>query len=160
MLLEETPAASSKPSPLTIFVQNRAYILPRKTLAGATLCEGKAEILNLILHRRIMAKLRYLLDKGELKAETAQAKAEELCAEDLRLSDACRAFGEDPVMAEALAIAREHITTQLAKENLPAPKHLDEHAKALIDAMPQILDRARLRLEARYRAAQQALGAL
>jgi hypothetical protein len=63
----------------------------------------------------------------------------------------------DPVMEEALAIAREMIIGRMAEEGLPPPRGINTHARALVDAMPEIQDRARFRIEARYRAAAEAI---
>lgn len=143
----------------TVFIDGLALSLPRKTFAPSPQTEADAEVLDLILHRRVVAKLRWLLQRGEVSREELQAKAIELCKIPLSpysTLDDCD--GEDPILTEALSIARELIVSRMAAEGLPPPKGLDVHAKALVDAMPAIHEQARQRVEARFRAATEVLG--
>jgi hypothetical protein len=142
-------------------IDNRPFNLSLKLKAGDILEEAEAEFLNKILHRRVLAKLRRHLSRGELDPQTLQQKGEELCALGLReiqTTDDDDDFDEDPIMTEAMNIAREIITAQMAKEGLPPPKGIDNHAKALVDGAPHIIEAARARIEARYKAAIAALG--
>jgi hypothetical protein len=50
-------------------------------------------------------------------------------------------------------MARDLIVQRMAQQGLPPPKGLDEHAKALVKGLPELQERARLRIEARYKAA-------
>lgn len=145
----------------TIFIEGTAVALPYREgeMEGDPMQEYQAIILDTILHRRVKARLRWLLDRGEIFAEGIQAKALELCSQPLKpyatLDDGIE---DDPILIEAMVIARELITSRMAQENLPPPKNLDAHAKQLVDNVPQIHEQARLRVEARYRAATERLG--
>ena len=143
----------------TVFIANMAVTLPSRFSEGDIASHNAAMMLNEIQHRRVKARLRYLLERNEIAPFEVQAKADELCAMDLvphLTSD--DEENSDPVFEEAMLIARELIVARMAKEGLPPPKGLDMHAKALVDAMPEIHERARLRVEARYMAASQSLG--
>jgi hypothetical protein len=144
---------------ITVFIANLAVRLPRRY---TTLTAEACDILNDIHCKRIKAKLRYMLDRGELAPQDAQAKADELVAAGLSLAPTPDDddSGPDAIQAEALAIARDLIVSRMAKENLQPPKGLDLHAKALVDAMPEIQEQARLRLQARFAAANAAIGQL
>lgn len=139
----------------TVFIGNLAVMLPSRFKAGDECDDIMAQMLNDIQLRRIKARLRWLLSRGELSMDELQTKAVSLL--DIELVPYSLADDDDPdsdpIFVEAMAIARELITAHMAKEGLPPPKGLDLHAKALIDGMPDIIERARLRMEARYRAA-------
>jgi hypothetical protein len=143
----------------TVFIDNIAVLLPSRFALGDIINEAAAYTLNDIQQRRIKAKLRYLLARGDILQWDLQTKADELASQDLvpymTLDD--DEPNTDPILMEALAMARELIVGRMAQEGLPPPKGLDIHAKALVDAMPDLQEKARLRIEARYRAAQQAI---
>lgn len=145
----------------TVFVANLAVNLPSRFAAGDTIDDAAAYVLNDVHRKRLTSRLRYMLAKGEIHADELQRKAEELHQAELvpyaTLDDDEENNANDPIMAEALSMARELIVTRMAKEGLPPPRGLDVHAKALVDAMPSIVERARLRVEARYKAAASAL---
>lgn len=121
--------------------------------------ENNADVLNDIQTKRIKSKLRYLLQRGDILAHELDAKALELSSLELvpyaTLDD--DEEGSDPILSEALNMARELIISRMAQEGLPPPKGIDLHAKALVDAMPEIQEKARLRIEARYNAANAAI---
>ena len=143
----------------TVFIANLAVILPIRFAAGDAIEETPAKVLNDIQQRRIKAKLRWLLNRGEIAPEELQSKANELSNADLLpyiTSDDDDA-DSDPILVEALSMAREIIVSRMAQEGLPPPKGIDLHAKALVDGMPELQEKARLRIEARYRAAAAAI---
>jgi hypothetical protein len=144
---------------ITVFVDDRPLSLPSRFSSGDIMNDIAAEVLNVIQLRRIKAKLRYLLSHGEVLEDGLQEKLLELLKVDLvpypTLDD--EDADDDPILAEALAIAKDLITKRMAQEGLPPPKGLDLHAKALVDGMPSLMERARLRVEARYLAAKTAL---
>ena len=143
----------------TVFIANLAVILPIRFVAGDIIEDIPAKLLNEIQHSRVKARLRYLLAKGEIDTNELQTKANELCEAEL-VPYATQDDDEpdnDPVYAEAMSMARELIVSRMAQENLPPPKGLDLHAKALVDGMPELQEKARLRIEARYRAASAAI---
>ena len=65
---------------------------------------------------------------------------------------------DDPILLEAMAIARELIIKRMATEGLPPPKGLDMHAKQLVDNQPKIVELARKRVEERHKAAIDTIG--
>jgi hypothetical protein len=142
----------------TIFIEDTAVNLPTRFRAGDTLDELAANVLNDIHLRRLRAKLRWLLNNGSILQEHLQSKAQELNIAPLMpyatLDDGEDMEGSDPILAEAMSIARELILSRLAREGLETPKNLDMHVKQLVDNMPQLHERARQRVEARFRAAQ------
>jgi hypothetical protein len=113
-------------------------------------------MLNIIMFRRIRAKLRYLLDRGEILVTDLQTKANELAAQPLRIASTLDdSEDDDPILIEALSIAKDIICSRMAQEGLPPPRGIDAHAKALVDGLPEIQEQARKRIEARYLAAQE-----
>lgn len=143
----------------TVFIAGLAIPLSSRFAPGQAMSENAASVLNVIQRQRIVARLRYLVAKGDISPAELQAKAEELSRLDLQpysTSDDDDSEN-DPVYVEALAMARELIVGRMAQEGLPPPKGIDTHAKALVDAMPQLQEKARLRIEARYRAANSAI---
>lgn len=143
----------------TVFIANLAVILPSRFAVGSIADEIAAKVLNDIHLRRVKAKLRWLLSRGEINANELQTRALELNEAELvpyaTLDD--DDSEADPIFIEALSMAREIIVSRMAQEGLPPPKGLDLHAKALVDAMPEIQEKARLRIEARYNAANAAI---
>ena len=138
----------------TAYIGRFAIDLPSRFTEGDLMDEAAASVLNDIQHRRVMARLRWMKDRGVVDAQTIQAKAVELMLEPLRPYNVAQdADEDDPIFAEALSIARTLISQKMAAEGLPPPKGLDDHAKALISAMPAQIERARLRVEARFKAA-------
>ena len=143
----------------TVFIANMAITLPSRFAPGDIATEAAADMLNYVQLTRIKSRLRYMLAQGQVLADGLQAKAAELAEQELvpyTLTDDDE-DANDPVLQEALAIARELIITRMAQQGLPPPKGLDLHAKALVDGQPALQDRARARVEARYRAAASAI---
>ena len=145
----------------TVFIASQAILLPMRFAPGAMCSEHEAAILHDIQRKRLVARVHYLVQKGELTSDQIQQKVNEFCAAEL----APRALLEDddegetdPIFAEALDIARTLIITSMAQQGFPPPKGLDAHARALVDGNPTVVEQARLRVEARYRAAVQAIG--
>lgn len=140
-------------------IDNIVISFPRKTLAGDLMTEQGAALLCQIQKNRIVSKIRYLLSRGEISQDEIQAKADELASQPLvpylTLDD--EGAEGDPILEEALSMARELIIQRMAQEGLPPPKGLDLHAKALVDNMPALQEKARIRVEARYKAAAAAL---
>lgn len=145
----------------TVFIDGKAISLHRRFAEGDVMDEIIADILNSIQKRRIMARIRYMLRRREISEAEAPAKILQLYEEELTLySIYDDEDNPDPILEEAMGMARELIVTRMAQEGLPPPKGLDTHARALVDGMPDLQEKARLRVEARYQAAQAALGEL
>lgn len=145
----------------TVFINNLAVVLPSRFAAGQEIGENAAAVLNEIQHQRVRVRLRRLVQRGELAEEEIQPKADAFMAEELEpygVGD--EDIENDPVFKEALGMARELIVGRMAAEGLPPPKGIDNHAKALVEGMPALMEKARLRVEARYRAAAAAIGQL
>jgi hypothetical protein len=140
----------------TVFIDDIAVPLPARTKGGDEVSDNDAELLNTILHRRVKAKLRWLLSRREIRPDEVQAKADELCDQPMLAHVTLDDSDEyDPIMAEALVIAKEAYMAKAAAEGvpLPEPKHLDMHLRYLVNNVPVIQEKARIRVEARYKAA-------
>ncbi len=138
----------------TVFIANLAVNLPSRFSAGDELDEISARVLHNIWAKRLSARLRWMKDRGELDAQTIQAKAIELARQELApYSISEDADEDDPIMAEAMTLARDLITARMAAEGIPPPKGLDQHARALVEQVPALVEKARLRVEARFKAA-------
>jgi hypothetical protein len=74
-----------------------------------------------------------------------------------KLSDYQRGAVKDEVETEALALAEADIVAELAKDGLPPPRSISDHARALIQTNKLYFDRARQRLIARAQVAQELL---
>ena len=140
----------------TSFIAGKAVPLATIWSEGDLLDEIGAIMLNDIQHKRVKAKLRYLLQRGEIDANSLQAKADELMSQELSIISTDD-DEDDPIIIEAIEIAKELINKRMAAEGLPPPKGIELHAKALVEGVPEISERARLRVEARYRAASETL---
>lgn len=147
----------------TVFIAGLAVKLEQRWRAGQELDEVTAGLLNEIKVRRTVAKLRYLLDKGDLSPAELPAKAIELQCQPLErgtVSADLDSDEDDPILTEALEMAKELLIAHMASEGLPPPKGLELHAKALVDARPDLQELARKRVEARFAAAAAAMANL
>jgi hypothetical protein len=147
---------------MLVMIDNKPIDLPSRFKAGDEMTANAANVLNMILLRRIRARLHYLLEKRELTPEEVPAKALSLVDMDLVPFGVAADLDDedgagDPIYAEALEIAKQLIVARMNKLGLPTPKNLDIHAKAAVDSQPQIRAAAQARVEARLKAAQQAL---
>lgn len=145
---------------LTVFIGGLAVRLAPRFAEGDIIDETAAVVLTRVWTARLAQRLRWLQSRGELDWPSMQAKADELALQPLgppALSDTLSG-DNDPVLQEAMTMAREIINAHMAQENLPVPKAIDEHARALLDGMPHLIERARARVEARYEVANAALG--
>lgn len=144
---------------ITVFIFDRIFSLPDKTFIGSILSTSDAEVLNYIQHTRVKAELRRRLNKGDLAQSSIQDKALELMEKELKPYST---FDEDtdsyskPILSESISIARELILRQIALGNLLPPPDIEARARE-IALFPPIRERARLRVEARHRAAQAVL---
>lgn len=143
----------------TLFIANTLVVVPARFVEGSVLDEVSAAILNDIHIRRLRARIAYLLQRGELGPEEVQAKAFAIAQEDLApgIKEADDDL-PDPIYSEAVGIACDLILRKMREQGLPEPKHIAEHAKALVEGNPAFEEQARKRLEARHRAAMEALG--
>lgn len=144
----------------TVFIAGFAIPLPSRFVDGEIASDNAIAVLNDIQHKRVKAKLRYMLDRGQIDANGLQSKADELMAADLApyaMLDDDEGADDDPVAIEALGIARDLIISRMAKEGLPPPRGIDLHARALVDSMPVIYERARQRIETRLKVAAAAI---
>jgi hypothetical protein len=145
----------------TTFIDGLAVKLENPFVVGEPMDETAAAMLNVIHHRRIKARLRWMLGRAEISAAELQSKADQLLHMPLAsysTMDDDDDMDTDPIMMEAMSIAREIISARMAKEGLPPPKGLDTHARALVEGLPAIQEQARKRVEAKYQAATSSLG--
>lgn len=63
----------------------------------------------------------------------------------------------DVLEAEALQLAEDHITRELAKDGLPPPKSIRDHAKVLLNSQPALFDEAKRRIMARQQVLRETL---
>lgn len=143
-----------------VYINNLVVTLPTRFAAGDVLAETSSALLNQIHVNRVRAKLNYLLKRGDILPAELLDKATELMNQPLTsvvTSDDDDTDNDDPVLAEAMTIARGLISQKLAQQNIGEPKNLDQHAKALLDNVPMIMEKARRRVELRYKAAESAI---
>ena len=132
--------------------------LPLLFNAGDIIDDDGAWALNEMMLTRLRERTRWRLRQGVVTTITVQSVVEEMVsAFTFDSGEPCDV--DEPVMEEAITLAREMITKSLAKDGLPPPKNLEEHAKTLAEQSDQLRERARLRVEARLNAALAALSA-
>lgn len=125
---------------ITVFIDSMAVPLPRLTAAGDVVTPEAADILNDVLHKRIKAQVRYMLIRSEIDADSIQQKVDELAKQELVPYSAFDNGEEEdfnPILDEAVSIAYE------------TGKNLND---------PEVKEKARKRVEARYRAAEEMMG--
>lgn len=147
----------------TAFINGLAINLPSRFAEGDKADAIALALLNEIQHRRVKSQLRYMLAHGDINPDGLQQRADELMAKELvphLTPDDDDEAENDPVFKEALSMARELIISRMAAEGLPPPKGIDVHAKALVDGMPDLQEKARARVELRQRIAIEALGSI
>jgi hypothetical protein len=145
----------------TTFIDNVAVPLALRYHGGNILDENGAEVLHYIWSKRLLTRLRYIFEKGETDPVILQLKAAEIAASPMRpYTIVDDAEENDPILLEAMEIARNAIKTKLQAEGLPIPAKLDIHARALVEGVPVIIEEATRRIEARLRAAALPLGAV
>ena len=129
------------------FIGNQTVPLPRRAVAGQALTPVEAAILTEIHHARIASQLRYMLAKGTITKRQLQQKAIELAK--LPLTAGADEDASDPVLLEAIALAKEMLTAEAVREGLPT-KTIEARAKAVVDANPALRAKAQERLAAKY----------
>ena len=124
----------------TVFIAGMAVNLPSRFKAGHVLDHADAALGNQIWLKRLAARLRRLLKLGQIDATSIDERVREIHAEELApYSIAQDADDDDPVLAEAMEMAKALITQRMAQENIPPPKNLDAHARAVIEGVPAIV---------------------
>ena len=137
----------------TVFINGTAVVLATRFTAGQPMSPTGAALLNAIWQKRVAVRLRRLLTLGQIDKNGIPAKIAAFAAEELTpYSIAQDADDNDPVLEEAREVAKAILLHELAKANTPPPRSLDGHIQALIEGMPGIIEQARLRVEARYKA--------
>ena len=128
-----------------------AVELTHRFAEGHVLTQRQARLLNSILIDRLRARMTWRVNRGAIARETVQADALRMyesmdfaSADDIADIDV-----DDVITAEARAIAREVITTQLARDGYAVPKNIDDHAAELASASAEIRAKAKLRVELR-----------
>lgn len=137
--------------------------IPLRFKAGDPMDDDMADVLNYILHKRVMGVVRRAYGKGELAPNELQDRANALCAVPMTTATALDDMDDDihdPIMVEALAMACGLITAHMATKGLPAPRNIDDHARELVRGRPDLYERARLRHVTRLGVAAEALKGL
>lgn len=105
--------------------------------------------------RAVKRRARTLLRAGMKSVELSTALQAFLA--NITPADLQAANVEDEVETEALALAEAEIVAELAREGLPPPKSIRDHALAVITTDKTFIDRARQRLTARAAVADEIL---
>ena len=126
--------------------------------AGDVLTAGEASALNQTrlenLRNNFATKVKAAKETGTFDAEVFQATLDDLNAE---YEFGVRRGGgggrsTDPVMAEAMSIAREKVRAAIVKKGIKladvSAAQITEHARKAIEANPSIMDLARSRVAA------------
>lgn len=132
------------------FINGIVVDLPVRFEAGQVIDEAGATILTEIYLGRMRSRLNHLLKQGTINKDGLQRKALELSEKELSVRYIENSEEDDPIAVEALIIARDLIVARMTAEHMPLPANLDNHAQALVNAMPEIRERARARVELRY----------
>ena len=110
--------------------------------------------LNAVFSRVLTRKLNRAARNGA--NESLQDLAESL-AKAITVEELADASDLDEVEAEALALAEADVTAQLAREGLPTPRSIRDHAQQLVNANQGYMDKARARLKARAEVVRETL---
>jgi tRNA(Ile)-lysidine synthase TilS/MesJ len=128
---------------------------PDRIKLGTPLTASESNCLNRILTARMRHHVKKWLNQG-ISPKEAQAQL----AEAARFHEFSEKLNEnfDPQTLEARRIAREIITSKLAKEGLMAQEAtLEIHIQA-VSKLPQVIERAKQIIDARRQVAREALG--
>lgn len=141
-----------------VLLQGQIYSIPLLFEPGHILTEDEAKLVGELLADAIAARMEAWLD-----AQTQPPRPDEIqpvanaFAQTIFTDTTAFIRESDPVYAEALELAREMILTKLTTQGLPAPRSLDAHAEALLTGNDELLERAKLRVEARIEIGRKAL---
>lgn len=110
---------------------------------------------NGLVAQACVKKGRALLKAGLAPSELSAAL--DVFVANIKVDDLAASQVEDEVEVEALELAEAEIVAQLAREGLPPPRALRDHAMALINANGSFRARAQQRLIARAAVANETL---
>lgn len=122
--------------------------LAERYAAGDTVDAAISALLHNTLIMRLRSRIAWRLEKGRLAEADVAAEAQRLWLE-ISFENDDFDLGDDPIDAEAFAIAKELITSQLAKEGLAVPKGIDDHARTLASESEAIRAKAKARVDAK-----------
>lgn len=129
-----------------ITIKGQAYNVPLRYVEGHELTIGEASALNQTFHENIRNNLAKKAEEGSLTQEVVDQYAKDYAFGVRTGGGATR----DPVMAEAMRIAKTKVTTALKSAGKKISEYetsaINDAAKALIDRDPQIMELARARV--------------
>lgn len=140
---------------ITVSTPKLSVSFPDRIKPGVPLSTQEAICLNRILTARMRHYVTQWLAKG-ISPEEAQDQLSDL----VKTHEFSEKIDEiyDPQTLEARRIAREMVVAKLNKEGLIAQETtLELHVK-VVSALPQVVERAKQIIEARRKAAREALG--
>lgn len=143
----------------TVYIANKAIDLPVKFVAGQVLSEAEALFFNREYLKRLGAQIRWRKDRKEIDERNIQPEATKLglnfVFHESQIDDTDD--DNDPVIAEAMKIAIELIRKEMATSGITEIPNLEIHAKAVVEGSQAIRDKARARVEARWKLVQESM---
>ena len=144
-----------------ITIAGSAYNVPVRYEEGHELTAGEASALNQTYHENIRNNLAKLAKEGTL----TQEKVDEYSGNyQFGIRAAGTGVTRDPVMAEAMRIAKKQIAELLKKNGKKVGDYeveaINKAAKALLDKSPEIMDLAKQRVAEQQSLASADLGDL
>lgn len=141
-----------------VLLLGQIYSIADRYAPGQILTEEEAELFGEIQADAVADRMEtWLASQTQVDPRPEEIQSVASAFAETLLNDTSFAHATDPVWTEALALAREMILTKLAAQGLPAPKTLDAHAAAVITGDPELLRKARVRVEARIEVGRAAL---
>lgn len=128
-----------------ITIKGQLYNVPLRYAAGDELTAGEASALNQTFHENIRNNLAKKAEEGQLDQAGVDAYAA-----DYQFGVRTGGASRDPVMSEAMRIAKTKVTAALKSAGKKVSDYetsaINDAAKALIDRDAQIMELARARV--------------
>jgi hypothetical protein len=150
-------------------IAGQLFSIPQPYKAGHIVTEGEASQLNQVYAENVRnnkaAKVKELVEAGTFDQEVMQGQIDDYCdSYEMGVRSGGGGRSSDPVMAEAMNIARDLVRKALKKAgyNLSdvTAGQVSERAKRAVQDNPQIVETARQRVEATKEIAEIVLGEL
>jgi hypothetical protein len=149
----------------TVFIANISLDLPTRFELGQVLTAEEAAVLQFEYLKRVSTQIRWRVESGKIKLEDIHCESKRI-ANAFVFADGADAVDipdldstDEMLMQEARTIAKDLIIKSLAENNVTTlPSKLDDHITAVINGNPQVMARARRRLEIRWQLGQEILG--
>lgn len=144
----------------TVFIHDTPLHVADPRSVGQQLTPYDAEVLNSIALRRFIGRMQAWLRRNPEPSTIELTEFATTTALAVATFDSTAGDETDPIREEAMALGRELLLSRLAADNLPAPTNLDAHVEELVDAVPELTDQARRRVEIRRATIARTLNAL